>query len=261
LSQIPKIIHYCWFGDTEMSATVENCILTWKKHLSDYKLIFWNETNFKSSSNFYEYAIDNRQWAFAADYARLAILYKYGGIYLDTDMYVISSFEELLQDEFFMGIENTGRVSCGIIGTRPNHETLKAILDQYDSLKLDEACFKIAITKRFTRFFFKKYSLEILEDRDYNLEDAKLYKSDYFYPYPYNKNQKLNKNFLNFIQPKTLAIHLWEGSWLGYSEFEYLRRRQYKKAIKKIISEPEGEFSFYYFRKILSCLKYSLFNG
>ena len=43
---IPKTIHYCWFGNNPKTELAEKCIASWKKHLPDYELIEWNETNF-----------------------------------------------------------------------------------------------------------------------------------------------------------------------------------------------------------------------
>lgn len=35
---IPRIIHYCWFGNKEKPDAVKNCIKTWKEILSDYEI-------------------------------------------------------------------------------------------------------------------------------------------------------------------------------------------------------------------------------
>ena len=43
---IPKIVHYCWFGEKEKPDSVKKCIESWKKFLPDYQLMEWNEDNF-----------------------------------------------------------------------------------------------------------------------------------------------------------------------------------------------------------------------
>ena len=43
---IPKIIHYCWFGNGELSELAKKCIGSWKKYCPDYEIKQWNETNF-----------------------------------------------------------------------------------------------------------------------------------------------------------------------------------------------------------------------
>ena len=52
-NQIPKKIHYCWFGKNEMSQSALSCIETWKEHFENYELVLWNEDNFDITSNQY----------------------------------------------------------------------------------------------------------------------------------------------------------------------------------------------------------------
>ena len=53
-----------------------------------------------------------------SDIARIEILIKHGGIYIDTDVFVIKSFDRLRKYNFTMGIEyhgNPGRLNNGVI--------------------------------------------------------------------------------------------------------------------------------------------------
>ena len=47
---IPKIIHYCWFGESKIPPLIQKCIKSWKKHLPDYEFKLWNEENFNVNS-------------------------------------------------------------------------------------------------------------------------------------------------------------------------------------------------------------------
>ncbi len=77
---IPKIIHYCWFGKNQKSLLIQNCIESWKKKLSDWEFIEWNEDNFDIYKNNYVIENYNREkWAFVSDYVRLEVLYNMGG--------------------------------------------------------------------------------------------------------------------------------------------------------------------------------------
>ena len=42
---IPKVIHYCWFGNNK-NKLMRKCIKSWKKYCPDYKIVEWNEKNF-----------------------------------------------------------------------------------------------------------------------------------------------------------------------------------------------------------------------
>ena len=50
---IPKVIHYCWFGNGKMPPLTEKCIKSWKKYCPDYEIICWNEENFDITQNRY----------------------------------------------------------------------------------------------------------------------------------------------------------------------------------------------------------------
>ena len=77
---------------------VKKCISTWEKACPDFKIICWNEGNYDVNVNKYvKQAYAEKKWAFVTDYARLEIIYKYGGIYLDTDVELLKSLLPLLE--------------------------------------------------------------------------------------------------------------------------------------------------------------------
>ena len=62
---IPKVIHYCWFGEGEKNKLVKKCINSWKKYCPDYQIKEWNESNFDINLNAYtKYCYENQKWAF-----------------------------------------------------------------------------------------------------------------------------------------------------------------------------------------------------
>lgn len=84
---IPKIIHYCWFGNGEQPEIVKKCIKSWERFCPGFEVKLWSEDNYDVTKNRYmKEAYDNKMWAFVSDYARLDIVYNEGGIYLDTDV-------------------------------------------------------------------------------------------------------------------------------------------------------------------------------
>ena len=103
---IPKIIHYCWFGRNPLPPLAEKCIASWREFLPDYEIKEWNEDNF--DVNIIPYTADAynaKKYAFVSDYARFWILYKYGGLYFDTDVEVIKSMDDIVERGPFMGCE------------------------------------------------------------------------------------------------------------------------------------------------------------
>ena len=73
---IPKKIHYCWFGGNPLPKSAMKCINSWKKFCPDYEIIEWNELNFNVNCNAYctEMA-KQKKWAFLTDYVRLKIVH------------------------------------------------------------------------------------------------------------------------------------------------------------------------------------------
>ena len=129
---IPKIIHYCWFGGGAISPENRKCMESWEKYCPDYKIIEWNEQNFDISKNRYvQQAYEAKKYAFVSDYARLAVVYEYGGIYLDSDVEVLKSFDPLLDLPYFVGAENAGTIEAAIIGAEKGCDWIKACLDYY----------------------------------------------------------------------------------------------------------------------------------
>ena len=99
---IPKTIHYCWFGKSEMPELAKKCIASWHKYMPEYEYKLWNEDNFDVYSVPYtKEAYDVKKYAFVSDYVRLYALNKEGGIYLDVDFEVFKSFEDLLHWDAF----------------------------------------------------------------------------------------------------------------------------------------------------------------
>lgn len=133
---IPKIIHCAWFGGKEKPEVVKKCIKSWKEHMPDYEIKEWNESNF--DVNMFEYskeAYNNKVWGFVADPIRIWALYNYGGIYLDTDVEVYKSFDDLLDNKFFIGFEQPHYFGNATIGAEKGNELLKEILDEYNKKK------------------------------------------------------------------------------------------------------------------------------
>ena len=139
---IPEIIHYCWFGRNEKSQLFLKCLESWKRYFPDYQIIEWNEDNF--DVNIIDYtkeAYEKGKWAFVSDYARLYIIYHYGGIYFDTDVEVIKSFSHLLQENGYLGFENTTNdlksktINTGLgFAAASNDVVIKALMDEYNGI-------------------------------------------------------------------------------------------------------------------------------
>lgn len=199
---IPKVIHYCWLGGNPQPALVEKCIQTWKDKLPSYEIRRWDETNSDLTHEIVRSALKKRNWAFAVDYLRLTILYEQGGIYLDTDMELISPFkEDMLSNQVFLGYECESYVSAGVIGAVPKSKFIKqCIIEMENSFK--NGGFE-TIPKILTRVYKTGQYPEVF-----------VYPVAVFYPFnPYAKGAKIKQFMYCDVKEDTVAIHHWYKSW------------------------------------------------
>ena len=227
---IPKIIHYCWFGRNPLPPLALECIASWKKYLPDYEIKEWNEDNF--DVNIIPYtaeAYKQNKYAFVSDYVRFWIMYKYGGIYFDTDVEVIRPMDDIIAKGCFLGFEvdpdgeNTpGKyaprfcfaVNPGVgFGMEKEHPFMKKMLDLYESISFlvppkDIAWYKTIVA----------YTTEALCEQ--GLRNSKgiqccfcegndsitVYPSEYFAPINVVSGRL-------HITDNTRTIHRYMGSW------------------------------------------------
>lgn len=134
--KIPKVIHYCWFGGKKIPSIYQDNIETWKEKCPDYEIIRWDESNYDYTKNKYMYdAYKHEKWGFVPDYARLDIINTYGGIYLDTDVKLLKTFDDLLSYSLFCGFENDFNIAFGLgFGATYNNIILKEMISMYDNI-------------------------------------------------------------------------------------------------------------------------------
>ena len=215
---IPKIIHYCWFGRGEKPALAKKCIASWRKFFPDYEIKEWNEDNFDVNTIPYTAeAYACKKYAFVSDYARFWVLYKYGGLYFDTDVEVIRPMDDIVARGPFMGIEtpatfgNLPNVNPGLgLGVNPGLGLYDEILDYYKNLhfladdgkpNVEDAV--VAITTR----TLKKYGLSASCDGLQTVCGIIVYPRDYFNPFD-SITGRLDKTI------NTRSIHWYSKSWL-----------------------------------------------
>lgn len=220
---IPKKIHYCWFGGNNLPVSAKKCIDSWKKYFPDYEIIQWNENNYDIKKNTYiKEAYEAKKYAFVSDYARFDVLYQQGGIYFDTDVEVIKSFDDILKIGSYMGCEVDGNydknrisilVAPGLGMAAPKGLKLyKEILDYYDKQQFFNSIGKVnttTVVRRITDILLKKGLKNISEIQE--IEGITIYPKTYFNPRN-NNTGVLEKT------DKTYSIHWYSQSWVSSKE-------------------------------------------
>lgn len=233
---IPKKIHYCWFGGNEKPQIVKECIDSWKSKCPDYEIIEWNENNFDVNiSNYSKEAFDKKKWAFVSDYARLWIVLNHGGIYLDTDVKLIKSLDEVLNYDLFIASENNKYIATGLgFGAKKGNKYVKKMLDDYEELHFVDGT-KMDMTPCPIR---NTASLKELINH-FNMNEKTVYDNIVYYPKQFfnPRNDVTDK-----IEPtdETIGIHLGLATWqkkrvvIWYNIKVFIKRFLGEKIIKKI---------------------------
>lgn len=233
MNNIPKKIHYCWFGRNPLPDDVKEYIESWKKCCQDYEIIEWNEDNFDINCNDYvKEAYQAKKWAFITDYVRLFVMYNYGGIYMDTDVEVLKSLDPFLKHHAFSGFESNNNIPTGIMASEKGFKLYKEFLDYYNDKhfinkdgSLDTTTNVVIMTN-----ICKKYGLK--QNNEYQeIEGWALYPSDYFCPKDY-RDGTIN------LTDNTVVIHHFSGSWQSQ---ETIKRKKIQQRLNKKYGNNTGK--------------------
>lgn len=218
---IPKIIHYCWLSNDPYPEEIQRCINSWKIYLSDYKFVKWDFNRFpKESSKWVSQAFDNRKYAFAADFIRLFAVYNYGGIYLDTDVEVIKSFDDFLNCQTMISWQdgNNG-LEVAAFGAAKREQWLKDCLSYYDNKNFirSDGSFEKKTLPNIVEDTLRECGYQLVDVNDINdvqthhTNFIPVLPSDFFSPKSY-KDGKIR------LTSNTRCIHHFAGSWKSNTE-------------------------------------------
>lgn len=232
--QIPKVIHYCWFGKNPVPDRYKIWMESWQKYCPDYEVKLWNEDNYDVTKNKYMLqAYEAGKWGFVPDYARMDIIYNYGGIYLDTDVEVIQPLDDLLYQDAFLGFERNDFVNLGQgFGAVKGHPIIKEMRDMYEKLTFVNEDGTLNLTPS------PAYQTEVLVRHGLG-KSGSFQIIDNVTVYPEKLlNGKNERTRIVETLPCTKMIHHFDASWHdSTSKYAILNRTKY---FQNIYSDNEG---------------------
>lgn len=243
MRKIPKIIHYCWFGGGEKPQEVRNCIASWKEKMPDYEFMEWNESNFDVSEAipYVRQAYEAKKYAFVSDYVRIQALYRFGGVYFDTDVEVLKPFEKYLEENsMLLGFESERSLLTAFIATEKEHPYIREFLAAYQSrtFRNEDGSYDLTVIN-------KGFS-ELMESKGVDLnrnEYQKVTGEIEVYPIEYFCGFDIS-NWHEAVTDKTYTVHHMAGSWVG-------RSSNLKKKLIKLVQTVIGYKNYDKLRRTL----------
>ena len=202
---LPRYIWIYWenVNRSKYPTFIKLCMDSMKKHLgTKYSLIFLNEKKIKEYLPELRNDFDNLRIEQKVDYYRIELLYKYGGIWLDSDIIIMTDlkpiFDKLDSGYDFVGFGCTGNI-CTDGYFRPSNWVMGAkkhsLLKKKFLTKLNEKLDKKNINEIQNDSTYHNYGKNILWD---SLDELKL-NGYYYYHFSseYDGARDINANWIH----------------------------------------------------------------
>lgn len=230
---IPKKIHYCWFSGRPMPDKLRRCIDSWRRMCPEYEIYRWDENNYDVEKDPYmRQAYEHQKWSFVSDVARLDILYRSGGIYLDTDVELLRDLNELLYQPSFFSTEKWGIVSSAVFGAQAGNPVIRSMLEDRkgSSFLYADGSQNLTSSGAYDTRSLVRQGLDVTAGTQVIAGGkAVVYASDFFQPFDYISG-------MTNLTENTFAIHHFSGGWLSGEEAERraATRRRYQEFLSRL---------------------------
>ena len=152
-----------------------------------------------------------KKYAFVSDYVRLWALEREGGLYLDTDVEVLKSFEPLMNDTAFVGLEESLALLPGtcVMACDAHCRWVKDMLVTYEGAHFLCEDGTMDMTTNVQRLGERMVEGGLLHERKIQYLSQwglRVYTHDYFSPITSTRVMRKTKN--------TYCIHRFAGTWV-----------------------------------------------
>lgn len=210
-------IHSFWFSGEEKPELYKRCIDSWYKYCPGFTITEWNADNYDVTKNKYmREAFENKKWAFASDYARLDVIYQYGGIYMDMDVELIAPITFLLNSDSFFCRQYDGFLELGSgFGAVAGNKLIGEMLNTYEnrSLFLENGEIDKTSQPEWLSGVFRKYGINYCHDSQV-INNSVILSNNYITCYTDQSSVKNAK----------IGIHWHNGSWLDEKDRELIKK-------------------------------------
>ena len=212
---IPPLFHYCWFGDNPVTDEMGRCLESWRRLHPTYAIMRWDEGNLPDDP-FVHRALENGHWSRASNAVRAHAVLQHGGIYLDTDVEIVRSFEPLRRRRCFLGFQYVPDgtsykpfemcVNGAVLGAEPGHPFVRALLDRIPRHLEGPEAFDLMGPQMVTAVLIEA-GLRCYSRTPVTIAGATIFPKEAFYPYFYQEPRPTS------VGTDTYSIHYWAKRW------------------------------------------------
>jgi mannosyltransferase OCH1-like enzyme len=226
LGGIPKIIHRIWLGDKRIPESAETFAELWRIHCPHWHMRLWRDEDVERELKFWlprnvELYHSSRNYGEKSDIARYEILYRHGGLYVDTDVEPLRPIDSIIDHRkitFFAGKEcfnrNEQRFIYGnaVIGCHHFHPAMKDIVRSlyWEVRKSYED--NIGLIWQIVKGSGPHFLTKILHR---HLNKIRIFDPEVFYPGFDSENvKKYTGDLIRRISPNSYLFHHWNNTWI-----------------------------------------------
>lgn len=132
---IPKVIHQIWIGPKPLPGQQKRWTQGWKEQHPGWEHHLWGDDTIRAhlpaeALAFFDAA---QSYAGKADVARVWLVNKFGGVYVDTDFQCLQPIDELLHGckAFAVVEEYSGKLTNAIFGSTPEHPFTNTLIERW----------------------------------------------------------------------------------------------------------------------------------
>jgi len=229
-SGVPKVIHQIWLGG-QLPKKYKMLQETWRHNHPDWEYRLWTDKDIEDFDLYNKELFDKGiNFGEKANILRYEILYRFGGLYVDTDFECLKPFDVLNENyEFYCGLgpcSGALYINNALIASVPGHPILEyCIKNMKKNLflwkdKLNSIPKGLRNSVRCGPSYFTKSFLKILKKHEGTAiyDNVIAFPTTYFYPISVQhcqrgiKLEELIKQLSDHIE--SFGVHYWEGTWL-----------------------------------------------
>ena len=217
-AKIPKKIHQIWLG-----GQVPECFLaymeSWKRYHPDWEYYLWTDKEAESfafyNQEYYD-SIDN--YGVKSDLLKWEIIYRHGGVYIDTDYECLKPLDGLDHYDFYTALQPLDsqfvQLGAALFAAVPGHPILKQCIETVKDDWHHNGAPQKTGPVHFTRSFYATAGRRGRADI--------AFPAGYFYPQGVTDR---GLNYEQWLEQGAYAIHHWAKSWMPAK----FRKQEFKK--------------------------------